>query len=134
MNDFLSLFDITALWLSNETLAKITVIIVETWQWTSYVFAVIGWLTVPTPRTLFAAAIDGVSQLKICPCHLPNGPHFIGAILIRLIEASKIMDTIYVLTSDHDSHRNLKFLYFQGDYANSKWAIPLPCLLPILLS
>ncbi|MDA7808973.1 ABC transporter permease subunit, partial [Candidatus Pelagibacter sp.] len=48
-----------------------------------------------------AAAIDGASPIrKFIYVTFPlMAPISIGAIIIRLIEASKIMDTVYVLTS-----------------------------------
>ena len=48
-----------------------------------------------------AAAIDGASAFRkfvFVTFHL-MAPISIGAIIIRLIEASKIMDTVFVLTS-----------------------------------
>ena len=102
VNDFFGLFGITPLWLSDETLAKVTVIIVEVWQWTPFMFLLLlaGLLSLPKEPFL-AAAIDGASPLrKFIYVTFPlMAPISIGAIIIRLIEASKIMDTVYVLTS-----------------------------------
>ena len=102
VNDFFSLFGVTPLWLSDETLAKVTVIIVEVWQWTPFMFLLLlaGLLSLPKEPFL-AAAIDGASPLrKFIYVTFPlMAPISIGAIIIRLIEASKIMDTVYVLTS-----------------------------------
>ena len=102
VNDFLSLFEVTPLWLSDETLAKVTVIIVETWQWTPFMFLLLlaGLLSLPEEAFL-AASIDGAGPIrKFIYVTFPlMAPISIGAIIIRLIEASKIMDTIYVLTS-----------------------------------
>ncbi|MDB2324571.1 sugar ABC transporter permease [Alphaproteobacteria bacterium] len=102
VNDFLSLFELTPLWLSNDFLAKITVIIVEVWQWTPFMFLLLlaGLLSLPEEAFL-AASIDGAGPIrKFIYVTFPlMAPISIGAIIIRLIEASKIMDTIYVLTS-----------------------------------
>jgi multiple sugar transport system permease protein len=102
LNDFFSLFDITPLWLSNEYLALVTVITVEVWQWTPFMFLLMlaGLLSLPKEPFL-AAAIDGAGPIrKFVYVTFPlMAPISIGAIIIRLIEASKIMDTIYVLTS-----------------------------------
>lgn len=102
VNDFLSLFELTPLWLSNENLAKVTVIIVEVWQWTPFMFLLLlaGLLSLPKEAFL-AASIDGAGPIrKFLYVTFPlMAPISIGAIIIRLIEASKIMDTIYVLTS-----------------------------------
>jgi len=102
LNDFFSLFDMTPLWLSNEYLALVTVITVEVWQWTPFMFLLMlaGLLSLPKEPFL-AAAIDGAGAIrKFVYVTFPlMAPISIGAIIIRLIEASKIMDTIYVLTS-----------------------------------
>ena len=102
VNDLLSLFDLTPLWLSDEWLSKFTVIIVEVWQWTPFMFLLLlaGLLSLPEEAFL-AASIDGAGPIrKFVYVTFPlMAPISIGAIIIRLIEASKIMDTIYVLTS-----------------------------------
>ena len=102
VNDLLSLFDLTPLWLSDEWLSKVTVIIVEVWQWTPFMFLLLlaGLLSLPEEAFL-AASIDGAGPIrKFVYVTFPlMAPISIGAIIIRLIESSKIMDTIYVLTS-----------------------------------
>ena len=90
------------LWLSDPVIAKFTVIIVEVWQWTPFMFLLLlaGLLSLPKEPFL-AAAIDGASPIrKFVYVTFPlMAPISIGAIIIRLIEASKIMDTVFVLTS-----------------------------------
>ena len=102
VNDILSNFGMSPKWLTDPTLAKITVIIVEVWQWTPFMFLLLlaGLLSLPKEPFL-AAAIDGASPIrKFIYVTFPlMAPISIGAIIIRLIEASKIMDTVYVLTS-----------------------------------
>ena len=102
VNDFFSLFGMTPLWLSDEHLALVTVIIVEVWQWTPFMFLLMlaGLLSLPKEPFL-AASIEGAGPIrKFVYVTFPlMAPISIGAIIIRLIEASKIMDTVYVLTS-----------------------------------
>ena len=75
---------------------------VEVWQWTPFMFLLLlaGLLSLPKEPFL-AAAIDGASAFrKFVFVTFPlMAPISIGAIIIRLIEASKIMDTVFVLTS-----------------------------------
>jgi len=102
VNDILSNFGVAPKWLTDPVIAKFTVIIVEVWQWTPFMFLLLlaGLLSLPKEPFL-AAAIDGASPVrKFIYVTFPlMAPISIGAIIIRLIEASKIMDTVYVLTS-----------------------------------
>ena len=103
VNDLLGNFGVKPiLWLSDPVIAKFTVIIVEVWQWTPFMFLLLlaGLLSLPKEPFL-AAAIDGASTFrKFVYVTFPlMAPISIGAIIIRLIEASKIMDTVFVLTS-----------------------------------
>jgi len=103
LNDLLGRLGVEPiLWLSDPVVAKFTVIIVEVWQWTPFMFLLLlaGLLSLPKEPFL-AAAIDGASSFrKFVYVTFPlMAPISIGAIIIRLIEASKIMDTVFVLTS-----------------------------------
>ena len=102
VNDILSIFGIAPPWVTNEHLAKVTIIIVEVWQWTPFMFLLLlaGLLSLPKEPFL-AASVDGAGPIrKFIYVTFPlMAPISIGAIIIRLIEASKIMDTVYVLTS-----------------------------------
>ena len=103
LNDLLGRLGVEPiLWLSDPVIAKFTVIIVEVWQWTPFMFLLLlaGLLSLPKEPFL-AAAIDGASSFrKFVYVTFPlMAPISIGAIIIRLIEASKIMDTVFVLTS-----------------------------------
>jgi len=102
-NDLLSMVGIGPVpWLSTATGAFISVVIVEVWQWTPFMFLLLLAGLVSLPREPYlAAAIDGASPTRtFWQVTFPlMAPISIGAIIIRLIEASKIMDTVYVLTS-----------------------------------
>ena len=82
--------------------AVVSVMIVEVWQWTPFVFLLLvaGLLSLPREPYL-AAAIDGAGPVRtFLRVTFPlMAPISIGAVVIRLIEASKIMETVYVLTS-----------------------------------
>ncbi len=89
-------------WLSSAMGAFISVLIVEVWQWTPFMFLLLlaGLVSLPKEPYL-AAAIDGAGTWRtFWQVTFPlMAPITIGALIIRLIEASKIMDTVYVLTS-----------------------------------
>jgi len=103
VNDFLSLFGVAPIpWLSDSVWGAVSVITVEVWQWTPFMFLLLlaGLLSLPREPFL-AAQIDGAGPLRtFFYVTFPlMAPISIGAIIIRLIEASKMLDTVYVLTS-----------------------------------
>jgi len=102
-NDIVRLFGFEPLtWLSTGGMSMISVILVEVWQWTPFMFLLLlaGLLSLPN-EPYMAAAIDGAGPVRtFFSVTFPlMAPISIGAILIRLIEASKLMETVYVLTS-----------------------------------
>lgn len=102
-NDIVTMLGFEPLsWLSTGGMAMLSVILVETWQWTPFMFLLLlaGLLSLPREPHM-AAAIDGAGPVRtFFSVTFPlMAPISIGAIMIRLIEASKIMETIYVLTS-----------------------------------
>ncbi len=103
MNDVLGWFGIPPVnWLSTTTPAFATVIIIDVWQWTSFIFILMLAGLMSLPHEPFEAAqIDGAGPIRtfihvIFPL---MAPITLGALVIRLIESSKLMDTIYTLTS-----------------------------------
>ena len=58
VNDLLSYFDVTPLWLSSELLAKFTVILVEVWQWTPFMFLLLLAGLLSLPKEPFLALND----------------------------------------------------------------------------
>lgn len=102
-NDILSALGLhSAPWLSSPAWAFASVVIVEVWQWTPFMFLLLlaGLLSLPR-EPFMAAAIDGASAWRtFWKVTFPlMAPISAGAVIIRLIEASKIMDTVYVMTS-----------------------------------
>ena len=89
-------------WLSSATGSFLSVVVVEIWQWTPFMFLLLFAGLVSLPREPYlAASIDGAGPIRtFWQVTFPlMAPISIGAVIIRLIEASKIMDTVYVLTS-----------------------------------
>lgn len=103
MNDVLGWFGIAPVnWLSETAPAFVTVIIIDVWQWTSFIFILMlaGLMQLPS-EPFEAAQIDGAGPIRTF-IHVTfplMAPITLGALVIRLIEASKLMDTIYTLTS-----------------------------------
>ncbi len=103
MNDVLGWFGIPPVnWLSATTPAFAAVIIIDVWQWTSFIFILMlaGLMQLPS-EPYEAAQIDGAGPIRTF-IHVTfplMAPITLGALVIRLIESSKLMDTIYALTS-----------------------------------
>jgi multiple sugar transport system permease protein len=102
-NDILNRFGLPSVpWITDGSMAFVSVMIVEVWQWTPFMFLLLlaGLLSLPREPFL-AAAIDGAGPIRtFLRVTFPAlAPISISALIIRFIEASKILDTVYVLTS-----------------------------------
>lgn len=103
LNDIFGWFGIPSVpWLSKNTPAFIAVIIIDVWQWTSFmfIFLLAGLMSLPK-EPYEAAAIDGAGPIRTF-IHVTfplMAPITLGALIIRVIESSKLMETIYALTS-----------------------------------
>ncbi|PYZ99681.1 sugar ABC transporter permease [Gammaproteobacteria bacterium 2W06] len=89
-------------WLSEPALAFASVMLVEIWQWTPFMFLLLLAGLVSLPREPYLAArIDGAGPIRtfFAVTFPAMAGISIAAILIRLIEASKIMESVYVMTS-----------------------------------
>lgn len=88
-------------WLSESGFALLSLVIVDTWQWSPFMFLVLyaGLQSIPTELSE-VAQIDGASGWKIFRhVTLPLlSPFVILAFLFRLMDAFKVFDSISVLT------------------------------------
>ena len=89
------------LWLNDPTLAFVSIIIVDTWQWTPFMFLILfaGLRTLPK-EPFEAARVDGASNWRIFwdltfPMLLPAS---VAAVLLRSIEAFKLFDIVFYVT------------------------------------
>lgn len=89
-------------WLTSDTAAYVSLMTVEVWQWTPFMVLLLlaGLLSLPR-EPFMAAAIDGAGPVRtFWRVTFPLlAPVSVTALIIRLIEASKMSDTVYVLTS-----------------------------------
>lgn len=90
------------LWTADPNLALISVIIVDVWHWTSFMFLIMlaGIESIP-PSLLEAARVDGANEYRMLRhVILPMmAPTILVAMLLRTILAFKVFDQIFVLTS-----------------------------------
>ena len=89
-------------WLTDPIMAFISVLIVDTWQWTPFMFLIMyaGLRTLPI-EPFEAARVDGATPWRVFwdvtfPMLLPAT---VAAILLRLIEAAKLFDIVYYMTA-----------------------------------
>ncbi len=88
-------------WLTNERLALLSLIIVDTWQWTPFIMLIALAGLTAVPKYLYEAAeIDRASEwFKFRNITLPLvWPLVLIAILFRAIEAFRLFDLVYILT------------------------------------
>ena len=102
VNHFLGLLGIDpVLWLSSRPTAMFVILLTEIWQWTPFIFLFIyaALLNVPRDR-VEAALVDGATGWQVFrhivfPMLLPVS---IAVIMLRTVEALKILDTVFVIT------------------------------------
>ena len=92
----------TVQWLTSTGPATVALMTVEVWQWTPFMFLLLlaGLLSL-SKEPFMAAAIDGAGPVRtFFKVTFPlMAPVSVTALIIRLIEASKMSDSVYVLTS-----------------------------------
>lgn len=89
-------------WLSDSTWAFVAVIIADVWQWTPFIFILSLAALQSLPQSaLEAAEIDGATDWqKVIFIKLPlMMPVLIVAMLLRLIDAFKVLEVILVMTN-----------------------------------
>jgi len=116
-----------------------TMILIDIWQWTPFVFLILlaGLLSLPK-EPFESAKIDGASELQ-CFWYMTVPllkPIITIAILLRLVDAIKIFDTIWILTKGGPGHAtevyNI-FIYLEGfRYYNMGYAAALGIILLII--
>uniref|UniRef100_A0A2A3JY95 Sugar ABC transporter permease n=2 Tax=Alloyangia mangrovi TaxID=1779329 RepID=A0A2A3JY95_9RHOB len=90
-----------ALWAGSSSTALLSVILVDVWQWTPFMFLIIYAGISSLPKTPFeAAAIDGASPWRMfVSLTLPMlKPVIVIATLLRIVDAFRTYDTIYTIT------------------------------------
>jgi multiple sugar transport system permease protein len=105
-------------WLANRFTALPTLMVVDAWQWTPFMALVLlaGLQTMPV-ETYEAAQIDGASGWQqFWKITIPLMRNIImAAVLIRMIDALKMFDLVYVMTEGGPgiSTETLSFLIFK---------------------
>lgn len=102
-NQFLGLLGVAPVnWTGSTSLALISVIIVDVWHWTPFVFLILFAAVEGLPREVIEAArVDGARNWDIVfKIIIPLlKPAIVVAVLFRTILAFKVFDQIFLLTS-----------------------------------
>lgn len=110
--------------LSDPNLAILSIIFVDTWQWTSFMFLLTSAAVQSIPREpLEAAEVFGASEWqKIRYIVLPMiSPVLLVAFLLRLLEALKIFDPVFVLTGGGPGYSSETVTFFTYFVAMKFW-------------
>ena len=132
-------------WTGSRGGAMVSVLIVDIWQWTPFMFLVIFAGLRALPRSPFeAAAIDGAGPLRtFLEVTLPMlKPVMVIAALLRIIDAMRTYDTVYIITrggpdlaTDLASVylQRINFKFFDLGYGSATSWLVLVMLLAIVL-
>lgn len=105
------------LWASSPASAMLSVILVDVWQWTPFMFLIIFAGISSLPKSPFeAAAIDGASPVAaFFAITLPMlKPVIVIATLLRIVDAFRTYDTVYIITrGGPDFSTDLVSIYLQ---------------------
>jgi multiple sugar transport system permease protein len=88
-------------WLTNQRLALLSLVIVDTWQWTPFIMLIALAGLTAVPKYLYEAAeIDRASEwFKFRRITFPLvWPLLLIAVMFRAIEAFRLFDLVYILT------------------------------------
>ncbi len=94
-------FEVTIGWLTQAPWNFIALILADVWQWTPFMFVILlAGLTAIPPNLYEAAELDGVDGWRaFWWITLPQlAPMILLAITLRLLDAVRLFDTIYVMT------------------------------------
>lgn len=95
-------YDVTISWLSQSPWIYFSLILADVWQWTPFMFVVLlaGLASIP-PNLYEAAELDGVSAWQaFWAITIPFlRPMILLAVTFRLLDAIKLFDTIFIMTS-----------------------------------
>jgi len=103
INGFLRMLGLQSVqWLGTSLTARISIVIADVWQWSPFLFIIFlaGLQTIPQDF-YDAAKVDGAGSWKIFrhitwPMLIPSA---VTALLLRVIDALKIFDVVYMVTA-----------------------------------
>ena len=147
LNYLLSLLGIPPMaWASAKSSALASVLLVDIWQWTPFMFLIIFAGISALPKSPFeAAAIDGASPAQtFFSVTLPMlKPVIVIAALLRIVDAMRTYDTVYIITRGGPDFatdlpsiflQRVNFRFFSLGYgAATSWLILIAILIVVLV-
>lgn len=128
------------IWLQHPTTARIAIVVADVWQWTPFFTIILLAALLNFPREIReAGAVDGASPTQVFRLlTLPLiTPLILVTFLIRLIDAFKTFDTIFVMTNGgpNASTESLSlYIYRQGlPYLEAGYAMAVSYLFLIFM-
>lgn len=135
-----------SLWIGSRRTAMMSVVLVDVWQWTPFMFIIIFAGLKSLPRSPFeSAAIDGAGPLMVFwHVTLPMlKPVIVIATLLRLLDAIRTYDTVHILTRGGPDFatdlisvylQRVNFRFFDLGYgAAASWLILIFVLIVVLI-
>ncbi|RLE56698.1 MAG: sugar ABC transporter permease [Thermoprotei archaeon] len=89
-------------WLGDPRVAMWSIVLVDVWQYTPFVFLILYTSILSIPREIYEAAmIDGANRLQLTRYHiLPLlKPQIVVVALLRIIDTFRVFDKVYALTA-----------------------------------
>lgn len=131
----LGLFTKTSIF-GDEWWALATIMAIDVWEWTPFTFLVfLAGLSSLPPKPYEAAAVDGASAWQVFR-HLTLpllAPFLVVMAFIRLIDAFKIFDTIYILTKGGPGTATESISIFAYRYNFEYWKLSETSALAIVV-
>lgn len=114
-------------WLSDPTLAPISVTLVDVWQWTPLMFLILlsGLLAVPEEQIAAANILGASYWQKLRMVVLPiMKPIILIALIIRAMEAFKIFDAAWLLTQGGpgEASATISVKLYREAFLSSQWS------------
>ena len=118
---------VEARWLTDPTLAPISVVLVDIWQWTPLMFLILlaGLMAVPEDQIQAADILGASWSQKLRHVVLPIvKPIILIALIIRGMEAFKIFDAAWLLTTGGpgEASSTISVKLYREAFQNSQWS------------
>lgn len=119
--------EITYTWLNNQFTALLAIMIVDIWEWTPLMFLILlaGLVSLPENQMKAATILGASPWQKLTMLTLPMmKPIIIIAFIIRGMEAVKIFDPIFLLTSGGPGRatESISVYMYKEAFFNLRWS------------